>query len=70
MLFLSTLQPQVYKVGLYYYALQNAVQSITADKGMLAVARPVLVPSPSIDCIEDNAITTIILPNLWCRPTT
>ena len=25
---------------------------------------------PSMDCIEDNVTTAIILPNLWCRPTT
>ena len=25
---------------------------------------------PNMDCIEDNVTTTIILPNLWCRPTT
>ena len=24
---------------------------------------------PGMDCIEDNVTTTIILPNLWCRPT-
>ena len=24
----------------------------------------------SMDCIEDNVTTIIIMPNLWCRPTT
>ena len=23
-----------------------------------------------MDCIEDNVTTTLILPNLWCHPTT
>ena len=23
-----------------------------------------------MDCIEDNATTILIMPNLWCRPTT
>ena len=26
--------------------------------------------SAQLDCIEGNATTTIIFPNLWCRPTT
>ena len=38
-------------------------------KNSLRGDRPPCRSRSSMDCIEDNATTTIILPNLWCRPT-